>query len=285
MNGEHIAILIPTCARYEPLRTCLLALAAQLTEKIEDTSVKVFASDDAWTASLAKQLEQEFPWIMYLSGPKRGPAANRNFLAQHVQSSWLAFLDDDVIPDAQWYDGFREGCKSYPQCHVFEGRVYAPGQKPDLAHESPVNEQGGYLWSNNLFIRKALFDQLGGFDERFPYPAMEDVEFRLRLQMQDIPFQFLPRASVQHPWRKRGNWKSLTHKRDSVMIYLALHAQERKKLSPAHYLWSALYGFSKHTLPSLLQGHWKGVGSALRLHASDVVLAARIFFYNKHSVR
>jgi GT2 family glycosyltransferase len=270
--NKALAICIPSSGRQEELLRCLQALIPELPLQ----EIEILVSDDSWTSERDVHLKALFPEVHYLRGPARGPATNRNFLAQHISADWIAFLDDDVFPDHGWYSAFVQARLYHPEIKVFEGRVYAPGTKPDLSYESPVNLSGGYLWSCNMFIEAKFFQKLGGFHESFPIAAMEDVELRYRIRQSGHEFVFLPQASVCHPWRKRGTWAKMKAKRDSVMLYLALHPEERQILSPRHYLWSALYGLVRQTLPTLCEGKCKGLCSALLVHLSDLMLAFRI---------
>ncbi len=54
-------------------------------------------------------------------------------------------------------------------------------------------------------IERQLFADMGGFDESFPHPFLEDVDFRIRLQQRNIPFQFVAEAVVVHPQRLMGS--------------------------------------------------------------------------------
>ena len=47
---------------------------------------------------------------------------------------------------------------------------------------------------------KAFFLQIGGFDENFPYPAMEDTDLNYRIQRLE-KIVFVEKARVMHPWR------------------------------------------------------------------------------------
>ena len=43
-------------------------------------------------------VNEEFPMVRWNEGPRRGPAANRNFGARVADGEWLIFLDDDCNP-------------------------------------------------------------------------------------------------------------------------------------------------------------------------------------------
>ena len=47
-------------------------------------------------------LAQQYPWVSWGRGPRRGPAANRNAGALRARGEWLAFTDDDCVPDPNW---------------------------------------------------------------------------------------------------------------------------------------------------------------------------------------
>jgi GT2 family glycosyltransferase len=51
-------------------------------------------------------------------------------------------------------------------------------------------------------IKKDYFEnRLGGFDEQFPYAAMEDVDLSERIKKDNQAILFVKEACVIHPWR------------------------------------------------------------------------------------
>jgi len=55
-----------------------------------------------------------------------------------------------------------------------------------------------YVPSLNLSMQRALFQSIGGFDERFPGAAGEDTDLSLRLREAGVTLHFEPRARVIH---------------------------------------------------------------------------------------
>ena len=145
-----------------------------------------------------------YPWVTWVAGPRRGPAANRNRGAREARGAWLAFTDDDCLPQPGWLAAFaaRIDRQSAPAVRVLEGPTTPGGAKdygPFLT--APLNDTGGFLWSCNFAIERKLFDEMGGFDEGFPHPHLEDVDLRMRLEDRKEPFPFIPEAVVAHPPR------------------------------------------------------------------------------------
>jgi GT2 family glycosyltransferase len=137
---------------------------------------------------------------LYVEGPARGPAANRNYAVSRATGAWLVFTDDDCIPQENWLSAFAVALR--PSFEVYEGKTTCKaGLRSPLEH-APANERGGYLWSCNMLIGKALFEWLGGFDEGFGAPAMEDVDLRERLRDRNHRALFVAAAVVDHPPRR-----------------------------------------------------------------------------------
>ncbi len=152
-------------------------------------------------------VREQYPWAQWAAGPRKGPAANRNNGVKYATGEWLAFTDDDCLPSADWLEAYLS---AIPLGHlVYEGKTTClEGLKSPL-YEAPINLTGGSLWSCNLFIDRALFLRIKGFDEQFAF-WMEDADFRTRLQKSNIPYCFVSGAAVNHPPRRRGNGQRIS---------------------------------------------------------------------------
>ena len=84
---------------------------------------------------------------------------------------------------------------------MLEGHTASGVAKMGPFEQAPNNTEGGLLWSCNFAIDRTLFVQMGGFDAGFPYPHLEDVDFRLRLDDAAERYLFVRDACVIHPPR------------------------------------------------------------------------------------
>lgn len=241
-------------------------------------------TDDAVNGDTENFIRNEFPWVTYLQGPGRGPAANRNHGARSAKGTWLVFTDDDCIPDQKWLSGFSNAIAGSPEIRVMEGKTYAKDAQRSLSDVAPLNTTGGFLWSCNMAIETNLFWKLGGFNEDFPYAAMEDVEFRTRLVKAGYDFLFVPEASLVHPWRSRGTWKKLKQHQSSTLIYLSIHRDATKEINSGYYLEKTVRQFLKITLPGIVRFKGKGIASALMEHISDLQMVLLLLFKRKETL-
>lgn len=196
---NSLSVVIPTCNRLDLLEKCLSSLRSSL-DLLGELPFEVIVTDDGKTQPAKELVETRFSWATWREGPHRGPAANRNAGARLASHEWIAFVDDDCIPDPGWLKAFIDNITQEDQ--VLEGKTICRKPITSLLDYSPVNETGGYLWSCNMAILKSLFERLGGFDEKFPHPHMEDVDFRERILGQNVNIRFVEAAIVDHPPRK-----------------------------------------------------------------------------------
>lgn len=143
----------------------------------------------------------------------RASANNAGVLA--ARSELLVFMADDFIP-----------CPTLVRAHVeFHRRLATPRAVgigpaffPDALREDPfrrwLEDSGrlfavafriagtqwpqGFFYAGNASLRKTLFDELGGFEERFPHDLGDDFEFSLRLRRAGVRSHFLPKAVALH---------------------------------------------------------------------------------------
>ncbi|MGB5135690.1 MAG: glycosyltransferase [Prochlorococcaceae cyanobacterium] len=239
-NNLSFSIVIPTYRRHEELSECLNNLAYYFEVDVYEQhgiQIEVIVTDDAHDPELRALLLQLYPWCHYTSGPSRGPAANRNHGARTAIGEWIVFTDDDCLPQPGWIEAFS---RAADECDVLEGQTSALGTRYRADMECPINESGGYLWSCNFAIRRTVFLEMGGFDETFPAPAMEDVELNARINKANLRRRFLPHALVLHPWRRRKGLDYVKAHARSVANYVRLHPEK-----------SDYFSFTSQSLKSL----------------------------------
>jgi GT2 family glycosyltransferase len=185
-----MSVIIPTCDRTESLARCLEQLRG---------GAEVIVSDDGQTTATRELISARFPNVKWYQGPRRGPAANRNHGVRHAVGEWLAFVDDDCIPDETWLE---EIARAISASDVIEGKTVCLGKTNHPLEEIVENLTGDLFWSCNLAIRRDLFERLGGFDEDFLEAGGEDLEFAWRIRQMNLTAKYVPRAVVYHPARR-----------------------------------------------------------------------------------
>jgi GT2 family glycosyltransferase len=230
-----VTIVIPTRNRCELLRRCLSRLAPYVDAHPE---CSIIVSDDGDASQTREELAGELASVQIVQGPGRGPSANRNCGAAHATEELLIFLDDDCIPDQNLISVYREAAMENTDIGVFEGRISAVGRPSSFADVAPINETGGKLWSCNFAIRRELFVRINGFDDRYPFPAMEDIDLYWRVKRHS-EILFLPDARVWHAFEMRLGWKIVKHHALSLLLYLHLHGLKETERGPIFFLKSA----------------------------------------------
>jgi GT2 family glycosyltransferase len=220
-GAPRISVVIPTRHRPASLASCLERLAPG-TQTLDAAEYEVVVADDGDTGDTRALLERSFPWAKHTAGPRRGPAANRNTGVRASRSEWIAFTDDDTLPDADWLERLlaaSAGVDAVEGCTVCRIGLRSPRE------HSPINDKGGRWWTSNLAMRRTAFDGIGGFDERFVVPHMEDADLRERAFAANVPWRFAPLAIVDHPPR-RERWGYATARwHHAHMLYAAIHHQ------------------------------------------------------------
>lgn len=223
MAAPFFSVVVPTCDRWETLAATLERLAPG-RQALPADNYEVIVTDDGASDATGRRLAAEFPWVRWFAGPRRGPAANRNHGAKQARGTWIAFTDDDCLPEPGWLAAFAQAIAAQPGVQVCEGRTYAERPRLHPLEVSPINDAGGNLWSCNFAVRRELFAEIGGFDERFPFASMEDSELNLRLKKKDISRAFVRDAGVLHPWRRIADWrKHFARQIESRLIFEEIH--------------------------------------------------------------
>jgi glycosyltransferase involved in cell wall biosynthesis len=199
----QISIIIPTYNREKELDICISNFYQSI---LKNSHIEVIVSNDFRNNEIDKSIQLKYPKVMFMNGPQKGPAANRNYAAKLAKGDWLIFLDDDCIPQSAWFENYEIAINNNISL-ILEGKTIPNSPKQSYDQVSPINLVGGKLWSCNFAIQKKLFFTLNGFDENYPFSTMEDIDFKERAKLVSN-FYFTNESIVVHPWRKRIAFKN-----------------------------------------------------------------------------
>lgn len=252
-----ISVIIPTCHRNDLLAKCLDRLAPGV-QTLPPEQYEVIVTDDGSRSTAEQMVRESYPWARWVAGPRRGPAANRNHGARAAKGEWLAFTDDDCLPSREWLAALTIAI--IPGIEVYEGKTTCEAGVHSPMEQAPINLHGGWLWSCNMMVHKDVFQNLGGFDERFPHPHMEDTDLRERIKVAKYLFLFVEEAVVDHPPRRVAGGKKLGAYHESEIMVWCRQKQ-------AHPFLTLLRVLAKARVTNILshRASWDSVYAGLSL--------------------
>ena len=208
VNGSiTVSVVVPTYRRPRQLQACLEALAAQTMQEPWEVVVVDDGSPDPPVPSV-ESLVASRGWQL-VRQPNAGPSAARNRGVREARGEFIAFTDDDCLPEPAWLSMLLQEARSRP--HALVGGTTVNGLKGDFfaatsqlivdfvyEHFNANPDDGYFLASNNILCSRAWFREMGGFDESFPRAGGEDRDFCDRWRMRGWPITWQSAARVEH---------------------------------------------------------------------------------------
>jgi GT2 family glycosyltransferase len=209
------SIVVPTYRRPERLAACLEALAALAYPR---DRFEVIVVDDGGGTATSRMTGAPID-VTLLTQPHAGPATARNTGAARARKAYLAFTDDDCIPEAGWLRALAARAVRAPG-HAIGGRTInaLPGNPYSSATQLLIDylyewqadhPRSAFFASNNLAVPADLFHARSGFHTGFVLAAGEDREFCHRWVSSGGQMTYAPEAVVRHahPLALRGFWR------------------------------------------------------------------------------
>ena len=204
---EEVTVVVPTIGR-PSLEVLLDALAAAPGPR----PAELVLVDDRPTGEPLRPERPGLPPVRVVRTGGGGPARARNLGWRTARTGWIAFLDDDVVTDRDWYSRLEADLADLgPDVAGSQGRVRVP--LPE--HRRPTDWERGTAglatssWiTADLAYRRAVLARVGGFDERFPRAFREDSDLALRVM--DTGARLVRGERwITHPVRPADRWISV----------------------------------------------------------------------------
>ena len=239
MSDALTTVVVPTVGR-PSLRTLLTALA----EGSEAVPGPVLVVDDRpgapeQAAQLAAELaDVGLAGLRVLRSGGGGPARARNLGWRHARTPWVSFLDDDVVPDADWSAHLRGDLAGVgPHVAGSQGRVRVPlptTRRPTDWERSTAGLAEATWITADLTYRRAALAAVGGFDERFPRAFREDADLGLRVTAGQGEI-LTGRRWITHPVRPADDWVSLRQQAGNAddVLMQRLHGRDWRERAHA----------------------------------------------------
>jgi GT2 family glycosyltransferase len=202
------SVIIPTYNRAAKLRACLEALACQDFPR-EDYEVIVV--DDGGSQSLEAMVDGFCGRMqcVLLRQSNSGPAAARNHGSREARGAFLAFTDDDCVPDAGWLTALNAAHGRDPQALLGGATCNALVTDPFAMTNQLLSDAVTSWWrlrdsplsffpSNNISAPAQLYRDVGGFTTAIRIAGAEDRHFSQKWSMRGWPLIFVPNARIRH---------------------------------------------------------------------------------------
>lgn len=197
-----ISVVIPVGNGGESFRRCLLSLTEAEPSPWEVIVVADDDPDDSW--HLAEDVEVQ----MLIVPTPGGPAKKRNAGARTSRGDILFFVDADVSIQKGTLGQIAAAFAAQPEMDALIGSYDddpAAGnflsQYKNLHHHyvhQTAREKASTFWGACGAIRREVFWAMGGFDERYLQPSVEDIEFGYRLKQAGHTIRLCKTLQVKH---------------------------------------------------------------------------------------
>jgi GT2 family glycosyltransferase/glycosyltransferase involved in cell wall biosynthesis len=209
-----VSIIVVAWRQAPLLLTCL----ESVIENVVDVDYEMLLVLNEPSVALANQVEREVTGAQVMRFRSNlGFGGGVNYAASRASGKYLVLLNDDSEVERGWLESLIDTMTRRPQCGMVGSTfIHTDGTLQEAGsilwsdgHSSAVGDGGSvgfmaferrvdYCSGGSLLIRKELWDQLGGFDDRY-YPAYyEDLDLSLRAAEAGWQVWYQPASVVHH---------------------------------------------------------------------------------------
>jgi GT2 family glycosyltransferase/2-polyprenyl-3-methyl-5-hydroxy-6-metoxy-1,4-benzoquinol methylase len=229
VDTPDVSIIVPVFNELATTIECLLSIAAAADGQ---TSFEVIVANDASTDATASVLSS-VPHLILLTQPENfGFLRNCNKAAKLARGARIVFLNNDTQVTRGWLTALVAALDEpgvgatgprivYPNGVLQEAgnRIRRGGSVEMIGlNDSPENPRWGfardvdYVSGACLMLRRALFEELGGFADDLAPAYCEDLDLCLRVRARGLRILYTPDAEILHHLSKSSDGLSRDYK-------------------------------------------------------------------------
>jgi hypothetical protein len=256
----EISVVIVTWNGKHHLEGCLKATATQV-----DVDPEIVLVDNGSSDGTVDFVRSRFPSVRIVAlGENRGFAGGNNAGARAARGEFLAFLNNDTVPDSMWLRTLRDGIDAASRFLLTTSRIVYMHDSSviDSAGDGVFRAGGAFKRhhgaradaasaSGEVFgvcgaaclVSRRVFEELGGFDEDF-FASHEDVDLSYRARLRGYRCRYVADAIVRHHGSAtlgRGSVSAVFHgQRNLEWMYLKnTPASLLVRTLPGHLVYNA----------------------------------------------
>ncbi len=190
-----VSVVIPV---YNQAALIGRALAAILRGSVTPLEVIVVndGSNDLLDEAVDPIRRETLTPIRVVNVPHGGPGRARDVGWREALGGVVAFTDADAEPDPDWIQSAMEGFDA-DSIGAIEGKVVSSGVPRIFTHQVK-NLTGGRFMTANMFYRRDVIEQVGGFKSRY----REDSDLAFSVLEAGYTIKFIADSVVFHPPRE-----------------------------------------------------------------------------------
>jgi len=224
LNGANeVAVLVITYNGKRHLKECFDSLLNQTFGSFD-----IYLVDNASSDGSSSLVREDFPIVKIIRHKRNfGFAKGYNLAVKNVSSKYVVFLNDDTKVDPRWLEELVKAISRDPKVLAAGSKIFFYNRPDIIQHAGgkltligagidigfgdkdrpEYNEVKcvGMVCGGSMIIRKDLFDDLGGFDDRY-FAYFEDVDVCWHGWIQGYKTLYVPSSIVYHKFG--GSWGS-----------------------------------------------------------------------------
>lgn len=219
------SVVVPTYNRPLSLQKLLQSLESQSYSKSLFEVIVVFTENDT-SENILRSFPASFPLrALKISDPEfngKSASLKRNSGVQAAKNPWIAFIDDDCVADENWLKNTSEVIVDQ-NVSAIEGLTLIPqhdSQTFTAKGLQNLSRFGGYQ-TCNMFYKKDILLQIGGFDPKLPF-YLEDTDLAWSVLEKNLTIVPSEKSIVTHPVPAANVYRWIENaQRTKLVPYLA----------------------------------------------------------------